>query len=160
MSLKFIQLNIGGQFLSWTLYNVQHSINPTSNDINLNYAFIHFKSHLRKASIAYSHCNSHFMTKCSFFFSFPKTTQFLIYRLLMFVCLFMVYRPTRESFTHFKTSLVPVKGCKFWPLSSEGSLACHTYCDTGHPFIMVIFKAPLHSHLLPCVKQWSCRYLF
>ena len=27
-----------------------------------------------------------------------------------------------------------------WPLSSEGSLACHTYCDTGHiiPFIMVI----------------------
>ena len=22
----------------------------------------------------------------------------------------------------------------FWPLSSEGSLACHTYCDKGHPF--------------------------
>ena len=20
-----------------------------------------------------------------------------------------------------------------WPLSNEGSLACHTYCDTGHP---------------------------
>ena len=20
-----------------------------------------------------------------------------------------------------------------WALSSEGSLACHTYCDTGHP---------------------------
>ena len=29
-----------------------------------------------------------------------------------------------------------------WPLSSEGSLACHTYCDTGHPFIMVISKDP------------------
>ena len=26
------------------------------------------------------------------------------------------------------------------PLSSEGSLACHTYCDTGHPSIMVISK--------------------
>ena len=25
-----------------------------------------------------------------------------------------------------------------WPLSSEGSLACHIYCDMGHPFIMVI----------------------
>ena len=25
-----------------------------------------------------------------------------------------------------------------WPLSGEGSLACHTYCETGHPFIMVI----------------------
>ena len=25
-----------------------------------------------------------------------------------------------------------------WPLGSKGSLVCHTYCDTGHPFIMVI----------------------
>ena len=27
-----------------------------------------------------------------------------------------------------------------WPLSSEGSLACQTHCDTGHPFIMVIYE--------------------
>ena len=27
---------------------------------------------------------------------------------------------------------------QLWPLNSEGSLACYTYCDTGHPFIMVI----------------------
>ena len=26
------------------------------------------------------------------------------------------------------------------PLNSEGSLVCHTYCDTGHQFIMVISK--------------------
>ena len=26
--------------------------------------------------------------------------------------------------------------------SSEGSLACHTNCDTGHPFIMVISEDP------------------
>ena len=38
-----------------------------------------------------------------------------------------------------------------WPLSSEDSLACHTYCYTGHPFIMVIFKDPCHSPLLPSV---------
>ena len=25
-----------------------------------------------------------------------------------------------------------------WLLSSKGSLACHTYCDMGHPFLMVI----------------------
>ena len=25
-----------------------------------------------------------------------------------------------------------------WSLSSESFLACHTCCDTGHPFIMVI----------------------
>ena len=40
------------------------------------------------------------------------------------------------------------------PLSSEGSLACHTYCDTAHPFIMVFFKDPWHSHLLPNILQW------
>ena len=28
-----------------------------------------------------------------------------------------------------------------WPLSSK-DLAFHTYCDTGHPFIMVISKEP------------------
>ena len=38
-----------------------------------------------------------------------------------------------------------------WPLSSEGSLACHTYCDTGHPFKMVISEDLWHSHLLSSV---------
>ena len=60
------------------------------------------------------------------------------------VCLFGVYRPT-----DMEKSPLPVKGCKFWPmpLSSEGSLACHTYFNTGHPFIMVISEDPWHSHL-------------
>ena len=30
----------------------------------------------------------------------------------LFVCLFEVYRPTREFLTHMKTSLLPVMGCK------------------------------------------------
>ena len=47
-----------------------------------------------------------------------------------------------------------------WPLSSEGSLACHTYYDTGQPFIMVISEETWHSHLLPSFWQWSCHYLF
>ena len=47
-----------------------------------------------------------------------------------------------------------------WPLSSKGSLTCHTYCDTGLPFIMVISEDPWHSHLLPSVWQWSYLYLF
>ena len=38
-----------------------------------------------------------------------------------------------------------------WPLSSEGSLAYHIYCDTGYPFIMVISEDQRHSHLLPSV---------
>ena len=28
-----------------------------------------------------------------------------------------------------------------WPLSSESSLACHTYCDKGHLFIMVTVES-------------------
>ena len=32
-----------------------------------------------------------------------------------------------------------------WPLSSGGSFACHTYCDTEHPYIMVISENPWHS---------------
>ena len=35
-----------------------------------------------------------------------------------------------------------------WPLSNEGCLAYHTYCDMGHPFIMVICEDSWHSHLL------------
>ena len=31
------------------------------------------------------------------------------------------------------------------PLSTEGSLSCHTNCDTGHPFIMVISEDPWYT---------------
>ena len=46
-----------------------------------------------------------------------------------------------------------------WQLSSEGSSTCHSYCDTGLPFIMVISENPWQSILLPSVWQWSCDYL-
>ena len=49
------------------------------------------------------------------------------------------------TFTHHSES---------WPLSSEGSLTCHTYCDTGQPFILVISEDPWYLHLLPSVRQW------
>ena len=35
---------------------------------------------------------------------------------IRFICLFGVFRPTREFFTHLETSPLPVKGCKFWPM--------------------------------------------
>ena len=53
-----------------------------------------------------------------------------------------------------------------WPLSNEGSLACHTYCDTRHPFIMVISETvtstPIAKHLavelaLPVFTTYVCR---
>ena len=42
-----------------------------------------------------------------------------------------------------------------WPLSSEGSLVCHTHCDTGHLFIMVISEDQWHSHPLLRVYCWA-----
>ena len=45
-----------------------------------------------------------------------------------------------------------------WPFCSEGFLACHTYCDTGHRFKLVIYEDPWHSHLLPRDWQWNCLY--
>ena len=49
-----------------------------------------------------------------------------------------------ENFSLMETSPLPVKSCKFWHmLGTHGhSLACNTYCDTGHPFIMVISEDP------------------
>ena len=54
-----------------------------------------------------------------------------------------------------ETSPLPAKGCTLWPMLgthdhwtySEGSLACHTYCDTGNPFITVISEDPWHTHI-------------
>ena len=36
-------------------------------------------------------------------------------------CLFGVFHPTEEFFTHLETALLPLKGCKFSPmLSTDG----------------------------------------
>ena len=88
-----------------------------------------------------------------------------------FVCLFVYLKfiefivPLENFFTHMQT--IAGEGLQIltytrhsWPLSSEGSLTCHTCCDTGLPFIMVISEDPLHSHLLPSVWQWSYHILF
>ena len=62
----------------------------------------------------------------------------------LLVCLFGVFRPTREFFTHFAVEGLQILtyALPLWPFSSEGSIACHNFCDTGHPFIMVISKNP------------------
>ena len=61
--------------------------------------------------------------------------------IIIFGLLVWVFRPTWEFFTHMETLPLPMKGCNFMtyirhslPLSSEGSLACYTYCNTGLPF--------------------------
>ena len=70
----------------------------------------------------------------------------------VFVCLFVwffgVFLSHSRIFHSFGDVIIDGEGLQiltyarhFWPLSSEGSLVCHT-CDTGHPFIMVISKDP------------------
>ena len=55
----------------------------------------------------------------------------------LFVCLLKFLRPTREIFTHLGTSRfgegLQIFTCTrhSWPLYSEDSLACHTYCAWG-----------------------------
>ena len=44
------------------------------------------------------------------FFEFPIQIMF------WFVCVFGVYRHTRDCFTHMETSPLPVKGYKFLPM--------------------------------------------
>ena len=34
-----------------------------------------------------------------------------------------------------------------WQLGSEGSLASLTYCEKGHPFIIVMSEDPIQSNL-------------
>ena len=66
----------------------------------------------------------------------------------MLVCLFIwVYRRIRELFHSYEGVTITGEGIEIltyarhlWPLSSEGSLAFYTYCDTGPPFMMVIYE--------------------
>ena len=58
-------------------------------------------------------------------------------------CLSVVLRPTQGYFTYMETSPIAGEGLQIltytrhlWPLSSEGSLTCHIYCDTGHRFLL------------------------
>ena len=80
----------------------------------------------------------------------------------LFVCLFGFFVPL-ENFSPIWSVTITAANFDFarnlWPLSSEGSLECHTHCDTGHLFIIVFSMDPWHSHRLSNVWQWSCHYL-
>ena len=71
-----------------------------------------------------------------------------ITNICLFVCFCGVYRPTREFFIHHcRWRATNFDVCSVsWSLSSEGSLTCHTYCDAGLPFIMIISEDPWRSH--------------
>ena len=81
----------------------------------------------------------------------------------MYVCLLVCFlRSTGEFSVIWRRHHYRWRAANFDPCSALMAIeqwACHTYCDTGHPFIMVISEDPLHSHLLPGVLQLSCHYL-
>jgi hypothetical protein len=71
-------------------------------------------------------------------------------------------RPVREYFTHMETPPLPVKGCKILAysrrsgsLNREGSLSCHTCCDTGPRFFPFHPKyRPTKSPLTTDLGMW------
>ena len=70
----------------------------------------------------------------------------------LFVCLFGVAVPL-ENFSliwrrhHYRRRAANFDLCSApMAMGSEGSLACHTSCDTGHPFKMVISEDPWHTY--------------
>ena len=80
-----------------------------------------------------------------------------------FVCLFVwSYRPTRWR---VERSSLPMRAENFdlWlalmAIQQQGSLTCHTYCDTGIPLIMVISR-DTHTccRAFGCVSVTSCFY--
>ena len=60
----------------------------------------------------------------------------------LFVCLFII---PLEKFSLIWRQSLPVKTYTqhLWSVSSEGSFACHTFCNSGHLYIMVISEDSL-----------------
>ena len=77
--------------------------------------------------------------------------------LRLFICLFIWSLSSHSRIFHSYVDVtIAGEGLQIltyarhsWPLSSEGSLRCHTCCDTGLSFIMVISEDLWHSQLLP-----------
>ena len=81
----------------------------------------------------------------------------------IFVCLFGFFAPFKNFSLIWRHHNCRCRATNFdlcsWPLRSDGSLACHTYCVKG-TFYMVISNDLWHSHLLQSISQWSCHYPF
>ena len=70
------------------------------------------------------------------------------YQFCLFVFIFGGFSSNSRLFHRWRTANFDL--CSVL-MAIEHSIACHTYCDTGHRFKMVISEDPWHSHLLPGV---------
>ena len=71
-----------------------------------------------------------------------------LYFICLFVCMGLIVQLER-IFHSYGDVTITGEGLQIltyarhsWPFISKGSLAYHTICDTGHPFIMVISEDP------------------
>ena len=85
-----------------------------------------------------------------------------------YVCL-LSFRPTPEFIHHMETSPLSMKGCKFWPMYTASTVIeewwffsmTYMYLLWHVTFVLkMISEDPWHSHILPCIWQWSCHYIF
>ena len=71
-------------------------------------------------------------------YEMSSSVSLLLSFVCLSVCLFVFWSPTREFFTNMETGeglQILTYALHSWPLSSEGPLTCHTYCDTGPPSV-------------------------
>ena len=81
----------------------------------------------------------------------------------LFVCLFVClgfFVPLENLLLIWRRHYYRWRATTYFDICSalkdiEQWATCHTYCDTGQMFIMVISEDPWNSHLLPSVWQWS-----
>ena len=71
-------------------------------------------------------------------FVYLSVCLFVRLSICLFVCFFGVLRCHMETFD--LSSALANEQLWFF-----GSLACHTFCDMGHPFIIVICEDPWHT---------------
>ena len=85
----------------------------------------------------------------------------------MNIICFLVCSSRPRIFAYMEMSPLPVKDCKMlayvqhpWPLRREGSLSCHTCCDTGLWFLWSLLKD--RSNVLPFTtsKEKTYRYSY
>ena len=91
-----------------------------------------------------------------------KTNNHCLYNVIYLFVLGFSFN--RDFFSHMEMSPFTGEGLQIftfarhaWPMSTEGSLMCHTYCDIGHLNIMVISKDLWHS---PCYIDFGGETFF
>ena len=85
---------------------------------------------------------------------------------ICFVCLFGVFRPTWESFTHIKTSTLQRRAANFDLDSALMAIEQWGFFNVPHPLchrpsvFKVISEDPWHSHLMSSIWQWTVTSCF